>query len=92
MRHWTFWEWVAYGALFVAALIIAADTGFKLTPDIMVRLPEFFHSASWGFAPVVLVISSTIILLLREFAFPEKRGQSIPVSVPPKASPAEVKS
>jgi hypothetical protein len=41
MRHWTFWEWIAYAALSVAALIIAADTGFKGAPDVMARLPEF---------------------------------------------------
>ena len=32
MRHWTYSEWVAYGAMFVAALIIAADTAFKQIP------------------------------------------------------------
>jgi len=51
MRHWTFWEWVAYAGIFVAALIIAADTGFRLAPDVMANLPAFFHSAWWGFAP-----------------------------------------
>jgi hypothetical protein len=69
VRHWTFWEWVAYAAIFVAALIIAADTGFKTAPDLMTRLPEFFSSVWWGFAPVTLVIVATIILLLREFVF-----------------------
>jgi hypothetical protein len=69
LRHWTFWEWVAYVALFVAALIIAADTGFRESPDVMARLPEFFHSEWWGFAPAVLVVVATTILLLREFVF-----------------------
>jgi hypothetical protein len=73
LRHWTFWEWVAYVALFVAALIIAADTGFKESPDVMARLPEFFHSEWWGFAPAVLVVAATIILLLREFVFPNNK-------------------
>jgi hypothetical protein len=65
MRHWTFWEWIAYGALFVAALITAADTSFKLAPNVTARLPEFFHSELWGFAPAVFVVAATIILLLR---------------------------
>jgi hypothetical protein len=73
VRHWTFWEWVAYVALFVAALIIAADTGFRESPDVMARLPEFFHSEWWGFAPAVLVVVATIILLLREFVFPNNK-------------------
>jgi hypothetical protein len=79
MRHWTFWEWVAYVALFVAALIVAADSGFREAPDVMARLPEFFHSEWWGFAPAVLVVGATIILLLREFIFPnnKRRQQAI---------------
>jgi hypothetical protein len=76
VSHWTFWEWVAYGSLFVAALIIAADTSFKLAPDVMARLPEFFHSEWWGFAPVVLVVAATIILLLREFVFKPRQHTS----------------
>jgi hypothetical protein len=76
-----FLEWVAYGALFVAALIAAADTSFKLAPDVMLRLPEFFHSVWWGLAPAVLVVVATIILLLREFVFPnnKRRQQAIPL-------------
>jgi hypothetical protein len=34
MRHWTFWEWVAYGSIFVAAIII---TVLELPP---VESPE----------------------------------------------------
>ena len=45
MRHWTFWERVAYVSLFVAALIVAAETAFKTEPEVMARLRDFFHSA-----------------------------------------------
>src|SRR6476620_9086936 len=69
MRHWTFWEWLAYAGIFVAALIVTADTGFRLAPDVSVHLPAFFHSAWCGFAPVLLIVASTVILLLREFVF-----------------------
>src|ERR1700730_8775357 len=73
VRHWTFWEWIAYVALFVAALIVAADTGFREAPDVMARLPEFFHSEWWGFTPAMLVVMATIILLLREFVFSDSK-------------------
>jgi hypothetical protein len=91
LRHWTFWEWVAYVALFVAALIIAADTGFKESPDVMARLPEFFHSEWWGFAPAVLVVAATIILLLREFVF-KPRQQTTPFPLPARdgSEPSEI--
>jgi hypothetical protein len=62
MRHWTCWERVAYVSLFVAALIVAAETAFKTEPEVMARLPDFFHSALWGFAPAALVIFATVIL------------------------------
>jgi hypothetical protein len=69
MRHWAFWEWVAYGCLFVAALIVAAETGFKTEPEVMAHLPTFFQSPLWGFSPAALVVFATVILILREFVF-----------------------
>jgi hypothetical protein len=68
MRHWTFWEWVAHAALFVAAIIVATDTGLRLSPDLAAHFPTI-HSPWWGFAPAALVVISTLILLLREFVF-----------------------
>jgi hypothetical protein len=83
MRHWSFWEWVAYGALFVAAMIIAADTGVRIAPDLAEYSPAFVHGAIWGFAPFVLVIVATIILLLREFVFrPRRERTELPQAVP----------
>jgi hypothetical protein len=67
MAHWTFWEWTAYGALFIASAIVAADTGFRLAPTLMEKLPAFFHSAWWGFAPLALLLIATVILLARDF-------------------------
>ena len=86
----TFWEWLAYAGIFVAALIITADTGFKLAPDVTVHLPAFFHSAWWGFASVVLVVASTVILLLREFVFaPRTREFALThVQAPTQEAPA----
>jgi hypothetical protein len=90
MRHWTFWEWVAYVALFVAAFIVVADTGFRGAPDVMTRLPEFFHSWWWGFAPAVLVIVATIILLLREFVFkPRNHKTPFPMAARDGFEPSE---
>jgi hypothetical protein len=69
MRHWGFWEWVAYGCLLVAALIMAAETGFKTEPEVMAHLPSFFESSLWGFSPAMLVVFATVVLFLREFVF-----------------------
>jgi hypothetical protein len=83
MRHWTFWEWLAYGSLFVAALIMAAETGFKTEPEVMAHLPSFFQSALWGFSPAALVVFATIILILREFIFYPANRSPIGTAVAP---------
>jgi hypothetical protein len=96
MRHWNFWEWVAYGCLFVAALIMAAETGFKTEPEVMEHLPAFFQSSLWGFSPAALVVLATIILFLREFIFKRTGNSEIGLaaaSVPgahPDAAPPTV--
>jgi len=74
MAHWTYWEWVAYAVLFIAALIIAADTGFKQAPELMEKLPAFFHSTWWGFAPLAFVLLATVILVGREFEWFGRRS------------------
>jgi hypothetical protein len=77
MRHWAFWEWVAYGCLLVAALIMAAETGFKTEPDVMAHLPSFFESQLWGFSPAALVVFATLILILREFVFAHTKNSYV---------------
>jgi hypothetical protein len=32
MSRRSYWDWIAYMALFIAAVILAADTGFKSAP------------------------------------------------------------
>ena len=69
LRHWTFWEWVAYVALFVAALIVAADTGFKESPDVMARLPDFFILSGGGSRPPCLWSRLQLFCFYVEFVF-----------------------
>jgi hypothetical protein len=83
MRHWKFWEWAAYGSLFVAAMIVAAETGVRIAPDLFGYVPEFVRGAVWGLAPLTLVVVATIILLLREFVFfPPKEAVGVPQPIP----------
>lgn len=63
MEKWTFWEWVAYAILFIGAVILAADTGLRQSPEIMKMIPTFISSVAWGFAPLVTVLLATGILL-----------------------------
>jgi hypothetical protein len=87
MRHWTYWEWVAYVCLFVAAMIIAADTGFRISPDLATHLPAFVSGWIWGFAPLALVILATIFLLAHEFRSKRPTATPTQATTPPN-SPA----
>ena len=63
VRDWTFWEWVAYVALFVAALEIA----LKDAPTLRTKFPRLLAGPFWPFVPISLVLFSTAILLAHEF-------------------------
>ena len=63
MRRWSSWDWLAYACLLVGAVVLAADTAFKLAPDLAQRLPFWVQSPLWGFAPLVLILIATIIFL-----------------------------
>jgi hypothetical protein len=69
MAKWTFWEWVAYAVLFVAAIIVAADQGVKLAPDLASSTAGILHSPWWAFSPVALILLATVILISREIGW-----------------------
>jgi hypothetical protein len=86
MRHFSLPE---YGSISVAAIIIAADTAFKISPDLVAHLPDFLHSPVWGFAPVVLVVFATVSFLWREFV---SSHVPLPAQARPAAAPGVVAS
>jgi hypothetical protein len=66
MKQWTYWEWMAYGALWIAATVIALDTSFKLTSgQLRVAVAGLLDSPAWGFSPLFFVIAGTAILIFR---------------------------
>jgi len=69
MSRWTFWEWVAYAVLFVAALIVAADQGIKLSPSLMEKASGIILSSYWAFAPLVFVLLATAILIASQLGW-----------------------
>ena len=67
MKDWGFWEWVAYGTIWVGALIIAADAGFKLTGGTFRAIvAPIFESPFWAFLPLFCIVVGTIIIGSRE--------------------------
>jgi len=67
VTKWTFWEWVAYAALFVAAMIIAADQAIKMEPDLRQRLEIVVANPIWAFAPIALILLATGIFIGRNW-------------------------
>lgn len=70
-------------------MVIAADTGVRITPDLSPYLPAFVHGPIWGFAPLALVIGATIILLAREFVFRPPQADVPAQAASPTSPPRE---
>ena len=68
MQHWTFWDRLTYVCIWVAAVIIAADTAIRLSPGLVQHL-EFLHGPVWGFAPLTIMIVGALILSVRRALF-----------------------
>jgi hypothetical protein len=66
MAHWNFWEWLAYSCVAVTAIILAADTGLRMAPDLKKRFAPLLESPWWGFTPLVAMTVGAILFLLRE--------------------------
>jgi hypothetical protein len=57
-----FFDWMAYGALAIGAMILASETGFSQSPTLLQRLPQFIRHPFWGVAPLILVLIATGLL------------------------------
>lgn len=88
MRNWKFWDWAAYGALAVAAFMMAFDAALRNSPEIAKFLPGLVSSAFWAFAPGLLVIIATMILLVRgRQQQPEPKMEETKSLLPPRQFP-----
>jgi hypothetical protein len=85
MAKWTFWEWVAYAVLFLAAIIIAADEGVKLAPDLLPAMKGILGSPWWAFSPLALILFATAILVGREMDWIGKKPAAVTI---PSIEPA----
>jgi hypothetical protein len=79
MNKWGFWDWIAYGCLFTAALILAADQGLKGAPEVAAHLPNVLGRGLWSFAPLIFLLMATGIFLIRELGPPRVQAPSQPV-------------
>jgi hypothetical protein len=78
MRHWSFWEWVAYVALFIGATFLALDQSVKLSSPSVREYFAFIENPLWAFAPLIFVILAGLILVAKEFGVIKKSKTQLP--------------
>lgn len=61
MPGWSFWEWLTYACIGIAALVIAFDQGVKLSKA-RERFATLIGSPIWAFAPIALFLSVQLLL------------------------------
>jgi hypothetical protein len=74
MPHWGFWEWLAYTGIWVPAIILAADVGLKMSPNLRKNFDPIITSPLWGFMPLILLTLSGAILLGRQLGLLGRHG------------------
>lgn len=76
MRNWSFWEWIAYATLAMAAAIEAAE-GLKGAPMLAAKMPTILPSEIMSFVPLGLVVFGTFLLLIRHWLTRPKRMRTL---------------
>jgi hypothetical protein len=61
MKTWGFFDWLAYGALAIGALILALDSSLKAS-SFKDSWDAVLKSQWWGWAPLILVVLATLNL------------------------------
>ena len=83
MASWGFWDWIGYIGILGAAVFIALETGLTRVPQARSYFP-FLTARWWGFAPLVLILLSSAILLVRVVSPPTSpiSTTALPISGP----------
>jgi hypothetical protein len=71
MSHWTFWDWIAYSCMFVAAVGLALSQLPKEAREVIESWSSVFSSPKWSFAPLVLVVIATVIFIVKTLFTPK---------------------
>jgi hypothetical protein len=66
MSNWSFWDWLTYTCIGVAALVLALDQAIKGSPVVLGSLSGLLARSTWNYAPLALIGLSSILLVLRQ--------------------------
>lgn len=58
LAHWGFWEWIAYSAIAIAAIVSALDLGLKHAPMVAQFIPSFVRGPVFGLLPFCAILVS----------------------------------
>ena len=71
MGEWGFWDWIAYGTTWVAAIVAAALAAIKVEPHLREGIPAPLRANWWGFVPLVLLAIGLVGFLISWFGGPQ---------------------
>jgi hypothetical protein len=66
MSSWSFWDWLTYTCIGVAALVLALDQAIKGSPQLLGNLSGLLAKPSWNYAPLALIGLSGVVFLLKQ--------------------------
>jgi hypothetical protein len=87
MANWSFFDWLTYGCIGIAAFMTALDQGVRQSAAEPSFITKVVKSRLWSFTPFGLILISAALLLVRLF-FPLSPASAISVaSEPPIVAP-----
>lgn len=69
VAHWGFWEWIAYSAIAIAAVISALDLALKHAPMLRQYTPTFIQGPVFALLPFVAILTSGVIFGAEQLGF-----------------------
>jgi hypothetical protein len=66
MSHWTFWEWLGYVSIWIAAIISATEIGLKMATEFRSRTQHLIGNPYWAFAPIACLAISGMAFFIAE--------------------------
>jgi len=85
-------DFLSYAVFFIAAVLLAVDTGIKQSSELSARAPAFMKGPLWGFAPLFLLVIAGLIWIVKaanyEFSGPQAPSASVASESETPAEPA----